>query len=308
MKFWNFRGRWVNVIPLKEKWNFNLELWKTNYAALMVFFNLWVRWAENYTLGTKFGSLAQRWSWAGLGGSGAATKSRGPASCGWLEVVLPGQGRNRGRRSPAAAPWCMVAVAAAAEPGGAESGGGIPARAKPAWGHPCDSWVQHGAQGSNLLCKRYLWLWKGSTVDAWVGSMHHPLSWLLLKLDDFSISFGDISIFLWIFFVPQTKVELFRLTVGIFILWKFDHNKNIVRMAIAMPMLCTPAVTKNVFTMLRWSPNSKIFLHKYLTCHTLWISRSSALYTSIKWCKRESKAADHAGQGLKKIVFFLQTL
>jgi hypothetical protein len=37
---------------------------------------------------------------------------------------------------------------------------------------------------------------------AWVGSMHHPLPWLapppkhLLKLDDFSISFGDFSIFL----------------------------------------------------------------------------------------------------------------
>jgi hypothetical protein len=30
-------------------------------------------------------------------------------------------------------------------------------------------------------------------------------------------------------------------------------------MAIAMPMFCTPTVTKNVFTMLRWSPISKIF-------------------------------------------------
>jgi hypothetical protein len=30
-------------------------------------------------------------------------------------------------------------------------------------------------------------------------------------------------------------------------------------MAIAMPMICTPAVTKNVFTMLHWSPTSKIF-------------------------------------------------
>jgi hypothetical protein len=30
-------------------------------------------------------------------------------------------------------------------------------------------------------------------------------------------------------------------------------------MAIAMPMFCTPAVTKNVFTMLRWSSTSKIF-------------------------------------------------
>jgi hypothetical protein len=30
-------------------------------------------------------------------------------------------------------------------------------------------------------------------------------------------------------------------------------------MAIAMPMFCTTAVIKNVFTMLRWSPTSKIF-------------------------------------------------
>jgi hypothetical protein len=30
-------------------------------------------------------------------------------------------------------------------------------------------------------------------------------------------------------------------------------------MAIAMPMFCTPAVTKYVFIMLRWSPTSKIF-------------------------------------------------
>jgi hypothetical protein len=61
------------------------------------------------------------------------------------------------------------------------------------------------------------------------------------------------------FFVAQTKMELFELTVGIFILQKFDDNKNKARMAIAMPMFCTPAVTKNVFTMLRWSPTSKIF-------------------------------------------------
>jgi hypothetical protein len=30
-------------------------------------------------------------------------------------------------------------------------------------------------------------------------------------------------------------------------------------MAIAMAMFCTLAVAKNVFTMLRWSPTSKIF-------------------------------------------------
>jgi hypothetical protein len=35
--------------------------------------------------------------------------------------------------------------------------------------------------------------------------------------------------------------------------------KKKARMAIPMPMFCTPAVTKNVFTMLRWSPTSKIF-------------------------------------------------
>jgi hypothetical protein len=54
-------------------------------------------------------------------------------------------------------------------------------------------------------------------------------------------------------------MELFRLTVGIFILWKFDNNKNKARMAIAMPMFCTSAVIKNVFTMLCWSTTSKIF-------------------------------------------------
>jgi hypothetical protein len=31
------------------------------------------------------------------------------------------------------------------------------------------------------------------------------------------------------------------------------------RMAIPMPMFCIPVVTKNVFTMLHWSPISKIF-------------------------------------------------
>jgi hypothetical protein len=30
-------------------------------------------------------------------------------------------------------------------------------------------------------------------------------------------------------------------------------------MAIAMPLFCTPSITKNVFTMLRCSPTSKIF-------------------------------------------------
>jgi hypothetical protein len=40
---------------------------------------------------------------------------------------------------------------------------------------------------------------------------------------------------------------------------KIDDNKNKVRMAIAMPMFYIPAITKNVFTMLCWSPTSKIF-------------------------------------------------
>jgi hypothetical protein len=126
---------------------------------------------------------------------------------------------------------------------------------------------------------------------------------LLLKLDDFSISFGDFSIFLWKFFVPQTKMELFRLTVGIFILWKFDDNKNKARMAIAMPMFCTPTVTK-MFSLYYVGPLPLRFFHKYLTCHTLWISRSSSSCTSIKWRKRESKAADYGRQGLKKHCLF----
>jgi hypothetical protein len=45
-----------------------------------------------------------------------------------------------------------------------------------------------------------------------------PPPQILLKLDDFSISLGDFSIFLRNVFAPPTQVELFVLTVGIFIL------------------------------------------------------------------------------------------
>jgi hypothetical protein len=45
---------------------------------------------------------------------------------------------------------------------------------------------------------------------------------LLLKLDHFSIFFGDFSFFLWNFFVYKTKMEIFRFTIGIFILWKIE--------------------------------------------------------------------------------------
>jgi hypothetical protein len=80
-----------------------------------------------------------------------------------------------------------------------------------------------------------------------------------MKLHHFSISFRDFSFFFLNFFVPQAEVELFVLTVGIFILRNLGDNKNKARMAIEMPIFCTPLITKNVFTMLRCSPTSKIF-------------------------------------------------
>jgi hypothetical protein len=47
-------------------------------------------------------------------------------------------------------------------------------------------------------------------------------------------------------------------------------------MAIAMPMFCIPAVIKNVFTMLRWSPTSKIFSTS--TLHTIhYVSQEAPL-------------------------------
>jgi hypothetical protein len=63
----------------------------------------------------------------------------------------------------------------------------------------------------------------------WVHAPPPPLA----ALDDFSISLGEFSIFWWNFFVPQTEMDLFRLSIGIFILWKFDDNKNKAKMAIA---------------------------------------------------------------------------
>jgi hypothetical protein len=48
----------------------------------------------------------------------------------------------------------------------------------------------------------------------------------MLKLEHFSISFGDFSFFLWNFFQHQTKMELFRFTIGIFNLWKFEDAKK----------------------------------------------------------------------------------
>jgi hypothetical protein len=46
-------------------------------------------------------------------------------------------------------------------------------------------------------------------VDAWVGSMHHPLPWLppklVLKLHDLSISFEDFSVFCEFFLFLKLK-------------------------------------------------------------------------------------------------------
>jgi hypothetical protein len=61
------------------------------------------------------------------------------------------------------------------------------------------------------------------------------------------------------FFVPQAQVELFVLTIGIFILWDFDNKKNKETMARTMPLFCIPSIKNNIFTMLHPSPTSKIF-------------------------------------------------
>jgi hypothetical protein len=37
----------------------------------MIFFELWVGWAEKYTLGRKFGGPTQKWRKVGLGKGGA---------------------------------------------------------------------------------------------------------------------------------------------------------------------------------------------------------------------------------------------
>jgi hypothetical protein len=51
-------------------------------------------------------------------------------------------------------------------------------------------------------------------------------------------------------------------------------------MAIAMPMFCTPAVTKNVFTMLCWSPTSKIF--STTTLHATHYESQEALLRALQ--------------------------
>jgi hypothetical protein len=61
----------------------------------------------------------------------------------------------------------------------------------------------------------------GSTMGAWVGSMHHTPSFgypskFLVKIYHFAISLRDFTLF-FEFFVFQSCVKLFVLTVWIFI-------------------------------------------------------------------------------------------
>jgi hypothetical protein len=76
-------------------------------------------------------------------------------------------------------------------------------------------------EGGGAL-RRYLWQWKEYIVGAWIGSMHHPLLWLPSQIpyknSIILAFFFEILVFFSKFFVPQAQVELFILTVGIFIL------------------------------------------------------------------------------------------
>jgi hypothetical protein len=51
-------------------------------------------------------------------------------------------------------------------------------------------------------------------------------------------------------------------------------------MAIAMPMIYIPIVTKNVFTMLRWTPTSKIFSTS--TLHATYYESQEALLFALQ--------------------------
>jgi hypothetical protein len=73
--------------------------------------------------------------------------------------------------------------------------------------------------------------------ESWgeAGCIHAPPPFLaappkfLMELHHFSISLKDFSFFCEIVFVPQAQVELFVFTIEIFILRKFDDNKNKAR-------------------------------------------------------------------------------
>jgi hypothetical protein len=61
-------------------------------------------------------------------------------------------------------------------------------------------------------------------------------------------------------------------------------------MAKAMPMFCTPAFTKNKFTMLRWSSTSKIFPQLPYMPHIMNLKKLRFVYfnkvtqTGVKGC------------------------
>jgi hypothetical protein len=144
------------------------------------------------TVAPKFGSLAQRWGRAGLG-KGRAGWNPGPPFpplipppptplrlAGW--PVRPA--------GPSLPPWQVMPTPP--RPRGREEEGGLSGGME-GWGEGGD--LEEGVHGLGPCT---------------TPSFGCP-SKLLLKLDDFSIFFGN-------FLVPQTKIELFGLTVGIFIL------------------------------------------------------------------------------------------
>jgi hypothetical protein len=123
----------------------------------MVFSDFWTGWAVKTILAPKFGSPVQRWGRAGLGGSGAATKSWAPAS------LLATRG-------------CPP------------QSGGLPVGRRlafPIIGPP----NMGGGQGPPHNCPPSRGAWGGDFRGGWgalgrgswggrVGSMHHPLPWL----------------------------------------------------------------------------------------------------------------------------------
>jgi hypothetical protein len=139
------------------------------------------------TLAPKFGGPAQRWGRAGLR-KGGARWNLGPPIPPLIPPPLPPSfllpslwswgGEARGRE----------------EEGGGRGGGVSGGKGGGAW--------RRGVYGL------------GPCTTPSLGCPPKDM----LKLDHFSISFGVFFFFLWIFFVHQTKMELFRFTVGIFIL------------------------------------------------------------------------------------------
>jgi hypothetical protein len=120
--------------------------------------------------------------------------------------------------------------------------------------------------------------------------------------------FLEILVFFLKLFILQTHVDLFVLTVQIFILWKFGNKKNEAIIAIGMQVFCNPSITKNVFTMLRRSPTSKIF-SKSASHATHYESQEAPLRViQVFHANGSQRLLTLPGRVQKNIYFFLQTL